>query len=390
MEFAMAEATNGGEFTSATSKLSQHPPPPPPPPPPPAGSESVVVGVGVTASSTGPAPGSGLGLGPHPPPPASDTGADAGSEAPVNPRKRKKASRACDFCHVNHQPCDNGKPKCSVCTKHNKPCLYLRPTKRRGPQKGYRTALNTYKESAAAWGAVLDAIPGLDALIEGHLRGSAGKSMIAAIKDSNQQEALINKWQQSSVFKAFFGHNGQPSSANATSAAAENAALLSQDVDAEEDEPEVSEEYPSVQPPPAKRISQPPPAPIPQPQPPSIQPPQSQPHSRSPSASCYAMPEQPRTPPIYLGALGSPFQPKDSASLSDIVARDAAQAAMRTSQTLASLGFAPDETIADFYSMGSNPEPFPETNDPDFDPSLGSESEQRAYYELLMGRAFPG
>ena len=61
---------------------------------------------------------------------------------------------------------------------------------------------------------------------------------------------------------------------------------------------------------------------------------------------------------------------------------------MRTSQTLASLGFAPDETLADFYSMGSNPDPLQETNDPDFDPSLGSESEQRAYYELLMGRSF--
>ncbi|EAQ88169.1 hypothetical protein CHGG_04788 [Chaetomium globosum CBS 148.51] len=142
--------------------------------------------------------------------PASDAGADAGSEPPINPRKRKKASRACDFCHVNHQPCDNGKPKCGVCTKHNKPCLYLRPTKRRGPQKGYRTALNSYKESAAAWGAVLGAIPGLDALIEGHLRATAGNAVIASIKDSNQQDALIAKWQQSSVFKAFFGHNGPP------------------------------------------------------------------------------------------------------------------------------------------------------------------------------------
>lgn len=66
------------------------------------------------------------------------------------------------------------------------------------------------------------------------------------------------------------------------------------------------------------------------------------------------------------------------------------RSATRASQTLASLGFAPDETIADFYSMGSNPEPIPEPNDPDFDPSLGSEAEQRAYYELLMGRAFPG
>ncbi|KAK4165979.1 hypothetical protein QBC43DRAFT_194002, partial [Cladorrhinum sp. PSN259] len=302
-----------------------------------------------------------------PPPPASDTGADAGSEAPVNPRKRKKASRACDFCHVNHQPCDNGKPKCSVCTKHNKPCLYLRPTKRRGPQKGYRTALNTYKESAAAWGAVLDAIPGLDALIEGHLRGSAGKSMCAAIKDSNQQEALINKWQQSSVFKAFFGHNGPT-----PQAATDNNGLPSREV--EEEEEVAAEEISEIRPPPAKRILQPP-APAPSPGP------------RSQCASSYIMPEQPRTP-IQLAQLGSPFQPKDSASLSDIVARDAAQAALRTSQTLASLGFAPDETLADFYSMGSNPEPFPETNDPDFDPSLGSESEQRAYYELLMGRSF--
>jgi hypothetical protein len=62
----------------------------------------------------------------------------------------------------------------------------------------------------------------------------------------------------------------------------------------------------------------------------------------------------------------------------------------RASQTLASLGFAPNETIADFYSLGSNPEPIAQPNEPDFDPELGSESEQRAYYELLMGRSFPG
>ncbi|GAB1318846.1 Quinic acid utilization activator [Madurella fahalii] len=302
---------------------------------------------------TGPSPSPGAAA---PAPPASDTGADAGSEAPANPRKRKKASRACDFCHVNHQPCDNGKPKCGVCTKHNKPCLYLRPTKRRGPQKGYRTALNTYKESAAAWGAVLDAIPGLDALIEGHLRGNAGRSVIASIKDSNQQEAMINKWQQSSVFRAFFGHNGPAPTAPA------DTAVPSQEVDDED----AGDGSLPARPPPAKRVSQPP-------------------SQRSQSVSSFAVPE-PKLP----SALGSPFQPKDIASLSDIVAKDAAQAATRTSQTLASLGFAPDETIADFYSMGSNPEPIPEPNDPEFDPSLGSEAEQRAYYELLMGRAFPG
>ncbi|KAK4112207.1 hypothetical protein N656DRAFT_114861 [Canariomyces notabilis] len=299
------------------------------------------------------------------PPPASDTGADAGSEAPVNPRKRKKASRACDFCHVNHQPCDNGKPKCGVCTKHNKPCLYLRPTKRRGPQKGYRNALNTYKESAAAWGAVLGAIPGLDALIEGHLRGNAGKAIVTSVKDSNQQEALISTWQQSSVFRAFFGHNGPIPGATTTNTA--DNAVQSHEA---EDEDAGDDNTPPVRPPPAKRGSQP-----------SSQ--------RSQSVSSLVLAPEPKMPSAL--GLGSPFQPKDTASLSDIVAKDAAQvSATRTSQTLASLGFAPDETIADFYSMGSNPEPIPGPDDADFDPSLGTESEQRAYYELLMGRSFPG
>jgi hypothetical protein len=37
--------------------------------------------------------------------------------------------------------------------------------------------------------------------------------------------------------------------------------------------------------------------------------------------------------------------------------------------------------------MSSNPEPMEETS-LDFDPSLGSEMDQKAYYELLMGRNF--
>lgn len=125
----------------------------------------------------------------------------------------------CDYCHVNHQPCDNGKPRCSVCEKHNKECNYLRPTKRRGPQKGYRTALNTYKESAAAWGAVLGAIPGLDALIEGHLRTDSGRALLKTIKDASQQDTLINRWQQSTVFKMFFPNSGEGGSTVAGSVA---------------------------------------------------------------------------------------------------------------------------------------------------------------------------
>ncbi|KAK0629970.1 hypothetical protein B0T17DRAFT_205506 [Bombardia bombarda] len=300
-------------------------------------------------------------------PSAGDAGADAGNDAPVNPRKRKKASRACDFCHVNHQPCDNGKPKCGVCQKHNKPCLYLRPTKRRGPQKGYRTALNTYKESAAAWGAVLGAIPGLDALIEGHLRGSTGKSMIASIKDTAQQDVLINRWQESSVFKAFFGHNGAGSGVGSGA----QGDTLSQSQDADDDD--FSGDEKSL--PPAARPPLPPP-------PNRLL--QSAIQRNQSYSSSFAMPE-PITPP------NPPRLPSVMTThLSPTLWLEMPHKASRASMTLASLGFAPDETIADFYSMGSNPEPLMRSSEQEFDPALGSESEQRAYYELLMGRSFPG
>jgi hypothetical protein len=73
-----------------------------------------------------------------------------------------------------------------------------------------------------------------------------------------------------------------------------------------------------------------------------------------------------------------------------VLRQDELHRAARTSRTLGSLGFASDETITDFYAMGENPDPVPDesSRDPDFDPSLGTEDEQRAYYELLMGRKF--
>ena len=187
-----------------------------------------------------------------------------------------------------------------MCEKHDKPCLYLRPTKRRGPQKGYRTALNTYKESAAAWGAVLNSIPGLDALIEGHLRSDKGNQLLKSIKDPNQQEALINTWQQSSVFKAFFGQDD--GGAVPTAAAQKSEPSLSV-VDGDEDE----EDEPSVLLPAAvnRRTSQ-----------------STSGASRSPTGvlgreisniSAVAPPPQPIAAPDFF-------------SLSDLVAKDAARA----------------------------------------------------------------
>ncbi|KKY34206.1 putative quinic acid utilization activator [Diaporthe ampelina] len=181
--------------------------------------------------------------------PAVSVGGDSTAAAPVNPRKRKKSSRACDFCHVNHQPCDNAKPRCGYCERHNKSCLYLRPQKKRGPAQGYRSALHTLRESAAAWGAALNLIPSLGPVVEGYLKQPEGKRLVKAIRDPAQQEFFIQAWQQSG-----------------------------------------------------------------------------------------------------------------------------------------SLGFAPNETLEDFLDMSFNPEPLEQP--PEQDPFLGSEQDQKAYYELLMGKRF--
>lgn len=55
-------------------------------------------------------------------------------------------------------------------------------------------------------------------------------------------------------------------------------------------------------------------------------------------------------------------------------------------QTLGSLGFAPNETLEDFLDMSFNPEPLEQP--PEQDPFLGNEQDQKAYYELLMGKRF--
>lgn len=112
---------------------------------------------------------------------------------------------------MNHQPCDNAKPRCGYCERHNKSCLYLRPQKKRGPAQGYRSALHTLRESAAAWGAALNLIPSLGPVVEGYLNQPEGRRLVKAIKDPAQQEFFIQAWQQSGVFKAFFPDEGSPS-----------------------------------------------------------------------------------------------------------------------------------------------------------------------------------
>lgn len=308
---------------------------------------------------------------------------------PVNPRKRKKSSRACDFCHVNHQPCDNAKPRCSYCERHNKSCLYLRPQKKRGPAQGYRSALHTLRESAAAWGAALNLIPSLGPVVEGYLKQPEGKRLIQVIKDPTQQEFFIQAWQQSGVFKTFFGDESSEENPSTTPDGAATSAPTAPTILSMLQLPDGSNQ--GHIPPDSGSVISPPPPPEPQ----LSQAPQldnmamskfesSNPFNfgPSPASSSQDGNNRPR-PPSMTGRLK---QRTESISFSDIVARDAARPSHGFSQTLGSLGFAPNETLEDFLDLSFNPEPIDQPVEQDN--VLGSEDDQKAYYELLMGRRF--
>lgn len=316
---------------------------------------------------------------------------DSTAAAPVNPRKRKKSSRACDFCHVNHQPCDNAKPRCGYCERHNKSCLYLRPQKKRGPAQGYRSALHTLRESAAAWGAALNLIPSLGPVVEGYLKQPEGKRLVKAIRDPAQQEFFIQAWQQSGVFKTFFGDEASgdkrsltPDATLPTSAAPNSAPtlphqpLLSNSEPPPDPTPSASRPLISPSRPPVPQLAQTPQLdPMPMPKFDSSNPFNFVPTPSPSSQDGHSRPRQ-------ASMSGRPRPRAESISLSDIMAKDAARSSIGFTQTLGSLGFAPNETLEDFLDMSFNPEPLEQP--PEQDPFLGDEQDQRAYYELLMGR----
>ncbi|CAN8103072.1 unnamed protein product [Discula destructiva] len=317
--------------------------------------------------------------------------------AATNPRKRKKSSRACDFCHVNHQPCDNAKPRCSYCERHNKSCLYLRPQKKRGPAQGYRSALHTLRESAAAWGAALNLIPSLGPVVEGYLKQPEGRRLVKAIKDPTQQEFFIQAWQQSGVFKTFFPDESPASGAGddpkaTPSATAPNPLMPDASPSSIALHRQSLASHPNTLPP-ASGIAIPPSGP------PGTQLSQTHPlHGLPMSGLDSNNPFDFVAPPHSHDGGGSSGsgQPSNSShkkssqeaiSLSDIVAKDAARSSLGFSQTLGSLGFAPNETLEDFLDMTYNPEPT-EPAPAKQDSLVESDQDQRAYYELLMGRRF--
>ncbi|KAI1160492.1 hypothetical protein F5B18DRAFT_506675 [Nemania serpens] len=119
--------------------------------------------------------------------------------------KKRKASRACDRCNSQHQPCDNAIPKCSVCLRAGTDCTYNRPVRKRGPRSGY-----TGQNGERLWAIVLQARPDIEDIVLQALRGGTyggtGISNLEYYRNNDNQTELVNKFNESRI--ARFLQNG--------------------------------------------------------------------------------------------------------------------------------------------------------------------------------------
>lgn len=132
----------------------------------------------------------------------SDGESDDGKRA----SKKRKASRACDRCNVQHQPCDNASPKCSVCERAGTECTYNRPVRKRGPRTGY-----TAQHGERLWGLVLRSNPELEDMVlhilAGGTYGNTGIANADYFKNNDHQSELVNRFNESRLGR--FVHNGE-------------------------------------------------------------------------------------------------------------------------------------------------------------------------------------
>ncbi|KAH7035712.1 uncharacterized protein B0I36DRAFT_95972 [Microdochium trichocladiopsis] len=112
--------------------------------------------------------------------------------------KKRKATRACDRCNSQHQPCDNSLPKCSVCERAGTECTYDRPIRKRGPRVGY-----TSQNGERLWSVVLKARPEIEDLVLQLLRdgtyGDTGVPNAKFIKNNDNQTELVNYFNESRI-----------------------------------------------------------------------------------------------------------------------------------------------------------------------------------------------
>ncbi|KAF8578646.1 hypothetical protein K439DRAFT_1638648 [Ramaria rubella] len=74
------------------------------------------------------------------------------------PGKRKRSSRACDQCRKTKSKCERfpGSVACKNCLSLNQECTFLGPSRKRGPPKGYITALEgRVHRLEALWGVIV-------------------------------------------------------------------------------------------------------------------------------------------------------------------------------------------------------------------------------------------
>ncbi|KAI1426638.1 hypothetical protein F5Y12DRAFT_273437 [Xylaria sp. FL1777] len=120
--------------------------------------------------------------------------------------KKRKASRACDRCNSQHQPCDNAAPKCSVCVRAGTECTYNRPVRKRGPRSGY-----TGQNGERLWAIVLQARPDIEDIVLQALRrgtyGDTGISNLEYYRNNYNQTELVNKFNESRIGR--FLQNGE-------------------------------------------------------------------------------------------------------------------------------------------------------------------------------------
>ncbi|KAI1748451.1 hypothetical protein F4782DRAFT_542849 [Xylaria castorea] len=125
--------------------------------------------------------------------------------------KKRKASRACDRCNSQHQPCDNAAPKCSVCVRAGTECTYNRPVRKRGPRSGY-----TGQNGERLWSVVLQARPDIEDIVLQVLRtstyGDTGVSNLEYYRNNDNQTELVNKFNESRIGR--FLQNGESADLN--------------------------------------------------------------------------------------------------------------------------------------------------------------------------------
>lgn len=121
---------------------------------------------------------------------------DAESDDGKRSSKKRKASRACDRCNSQHQPCDNAVPKCGVCVRAGTECTYNRPVRKRGPRSGY-----TGQNGERLWAIVLQARPELEDIVLQVLRagtyGNTGIPNLDYFKNNDNQTELVNWFNES-------------------------------------------------------------------------------------------------------------------------------------------------------------------------------------------------